>query len=450
NKIVVEIEKLKKEIKNKLKQKQIIETEQQKKKEVVHSKEEQTNKQNKFKFWDDIEIVQTTIAAKGEGVSLRSGHKSPFQRHDLDKRNASKECNFELFRKGTDIKTYNGHSSTVCSIDYLPFVGGHFFCSGSLDEKVMVWSLYSGRPLFTFRGHHSSVHCVKFSPYDYNAYSYPFVLCSASNDSTICFWDFGENEQIQTLYGHDAGVSSIQFSPFNGGRYLCSGSYDKTICLWDIETFTQLNVFRGHKQAVRCIEFSPLQSNSNSNRNSNVIGGSGYTICSGSVDNTIRVWDVETFKPLVMFKGHEDTVNSVKYSPFESGNTLCSGSWDKTVRLWDIRSQSEIHVLKGHGSNVNCVEYSPFISGNDNEIKIGTGGTNIICSGSLDNTIRFWDVRNSKQLLEINDHDKDSGIYCLLFLPCQNRVTGNDKSISDDYGSILYYGSGKGRIQAWG
>ncbi|ETO04701.1 hypothetical protein RFI_32695 [Reticulomyxa filosa] len=46
----------------------------------------------------------------------------------------------------------------------------------------------------------------------------------------------------------------------------------------------------------------------------------------------------------------------------------------------------------------------------------------VICSGSADNTIRFWDIRNNKQLHVIKGNEnEDGGIYSLTFLPLKNK-----------------------------
>ncbi|ETO11164.1 hypothetical protein RFI_26212 [Reticulomyxa filosa] len=128
-----------------------------------------------------------------------------------------------------------------------------------------------------------------------------------------------------------------------------------------------------------------------------MVGGNGYTICSGSSDKTIRIWDIETTKQLNIFKGHTDYVNSVKYGSNELLNTILSGSSDHSVRLWDIRSGQQIQMFNEHTSLVHAVEYSPFLIKNNDEV-IG-GNSNVICSGSWDNTIRFWDIRSNEKEL---------------------------------------------------
>ncbi|ETO33474.1 hypothetical protein RFI_03627, partial [Reticulomyxa filosa] len=223
------------------------------------------------------------------------------------------------------LKTFYGHSECVNSIDYSTFNDGQFICSGSSDTTVRVWDLETGQHIQSFNGHSYEVSCVKFSPYHYHNH-FRNVICSSSYDKTI----------------------------------------HKTIRLWDVETSKPLYIFNEHKYGVQCVDFSPLQSNLNISSSIGVIGGNGYTICSGSSDETIRIWDIETAKQIVIFKWHTSTANSVKYGSNELGisggaNTILSGSNDKSVRLWDIRSRRQIQVFKGHSNFVKAVEYSPFV-----------------------------------------------------------------------------------------
>ncbi|ETO10832.1 hypothetical protein RFI_26544, partial [Reticulomyxa filosa] len=193
--------------------------------------------------------------------------------------------------------------------------------------------------------------------------------------------------------------------------------------LWDVETLKSLHVFNGHTDGVWCVDISQLQGNNNNDNNKmnniGVIGGNGYTICSGSLDKTIRIWDIETTKQLNIFNGHYYFVYSVKYGSNELLSTILSGSFDKSVRLWDIRSGQQIQIFNGHKYYVYAVEYSPFM------IKNSSGNSNVICSGSWDNTIR--------------DEREDDGIFCLKFV---GSKTKNDLN--------LCYGSRKGPIRIWG
>ncbi|ETN98580.1 WD-40 repeat-containing protein [Reticulomyxa filosa] len=176
-----------------------------------------------------------------------------------------------------------------------------------------------------------------------------------------------------------------------------------------------------------------------------VIGGNGYTICSGADDN-IRIWDIETAKQLNVFKKYCTRVNSVKYGSNELANTILSGLNDKIVRLWDIRSGQQIQVFNGHKSWVFAVECSPLVIKNIDEV-VG-GNSNVICSGSSDNTIRFWDIRSNKRQLYMikGDNIEDNGIRCLKFIVLKKK----EKTKNVTYDLNLCYGSNKGPIRIWG
>ncbi|ETO13410.1 WD-40 repeat protein [Reticulomyxa filosa] len=317
----------------------------------------------------------------------------------------------------------------VWSVDYSTFDDCQFICSGSDDKTVRVWDVDNNKQIQSFNGHSSFINCVKFS----------HIIIIIISKMSFVLHHLTKLFQLQ-IFNEYGSVNAIEFSPFNGGRYLCSGSLDKRIGLYDIETSKLLHVFNGHKSYVWCVDISPLQSNNNKMNNIGVIGGNGYTICSGSCDNTIRIWDIETAKQFNVFNGHELWIKSIKYGSNELSNTILSGSNDKSVRLWDIRYGKQIQVFNGHTGCVRTVEYSPFV------IKNNIGNSNVICSGSLDNTIRFWDIRSNKEELYTikGINDEADGILCIKYISLKKKVN------EDNYGIYLYYGSKKGHIRVWG
>jgi RNA polymerase sigma factor (sigma-70 family) len=74
--------------------------------------------------------------------------------------------------------------------------------------------------------------------------------------------------------------------------------------------------------------------------------------------------------------GHSGMVCDAAVSP--DGRTLASGSMDGTVRLWDLPSGKQIARLAGHRGGVLCVAFSP-------------DGTRVV-SGGTDATALVWDV----------------------------------------------------------
>ena len=54
----------------------------------------------------------------------------------------------------------------------------------------------------------------------------------------------------------------------------------------------------------------------------------------------VWMWDARTGAERYVFRGHEDHVNSVAFSP--GGGRIVSASFDETVRVWDVRSGTEL------------------------------------------------------------------------------------------------------------
>src|SRR3954447_26124514 len=78
---------------------------------------------------------------------------------------------------------------------------------------------------------------------------------------------------------------------------------------------------------------------------------------SGSEDNTVRIWEVDTGRSLRVLEGHSDRVWSVAWSP--DGRLALSGSADNTVRIWEVDTGRSLRVLEGHSGTLWSVAWSP-------------------------------------------------------------------------------------------
>ena len=172
---------------------------------------------------------------------------------------------------------------------------------------------------------------------------------------------------VQVMEGHTEGVANVVFSP--DGKKLASGSNDNTVQLWDVETGQAIgSALEGHTHWVTSVVFSP----------------DGKKLASGSADKTVRLWDVETGQAIgLAFEGHTNWVTNVVFSP--DGKKLASGSYDNTVQLWDVETGQAIgSALEGHTNWVTNVVFSP-----DGQM---------LASGSHDNTIRLWDIETGQAI----------------------------------------------------
>ncbi|MCP4996626.1 MAG: WD40 repeat domain-containing protein, partial [Gammaproteobacteria bacterium] len=120
-------------------------------------------------------------------------------------------------------------------------------------------------------------------------------------------------------------VTAVAFSP--DGKTLLSGAGDNTLRLWDAATGRPLRTLQGHTDWVHAVAFSP----------------DGKTLLSGARDKTLRLWDAASGQPLHTLQGHTGSVTAVAFSP--DGKTLLSGTWDHTLRLWDVADFQTLHTL---------------------------------------------------------------------------------------------------------
>ncbi|MGF2036181.1 MAG: protein kinase domain-containing protein [Nostoc sp. CmiVER01] len=328
---------------------------------------------------------------------------------------ASDDKNIKLWDLNTKkvLATLSGHSQAVKSVSFSP--DGQILATASDDKTIKLWQVERLEQICTLLGHAHAVKSVAFSPDGQ-------ILASGSWDKTIKLWDVNTGREICTIAGHQLKVNSVAFSP--QGQLLASASYDRTIRLWQIPTrgrgagsreqgdinsaelkdhsqgaenippfplpplpqsplrggpespcpippaplppvenrpcYSLLSTLSGHAWAVLTVAFSP----------------DGRILATGSDDNTIKLWEVNTGQLICTLVGHSWSVVAVAFTA--DGETLLSASCDKTVKLWRVSTAEEIVTLSGHVDSVSAVAVSKV--------------TQLIASGSRDKTIKLWQL----------------------------------------------------------
>jgi serine/threonine protein kinase len=226
------------------------------------------------------------------------------------------------------------------------------------------------------------------------------TLASGTLRGDICLWNFskGKPNKKAAFQAKASELHSLAYAPDNRKLASGSGSLDGTIRIWDLgQQFPQVeNTLAGHSAPVECLTFS----------------SDGGLLASGSGDKTVRVWDLAEGKPAerAVFKGHADTVKSVAFSPDQK--TVASGSQDGTVRLWrkgGLWSREMVALLSGGWGAVQSVAYGP--------------DGNTLAFGCLDQTVQLWDVTadQPRRRAVLQSH---SGVVRLVrFLPDGNLAT---------------------------
>ncbi|KAG8695958.1 POC1 centriolar protein A, partial [Ceratobasidium sp. 395] len=350
---------------------------------------------------------------------------------------ASKDVTIRVWNAETGEPRFDplrGHSHEVASVAFSP--DGHRLVSGSMDETARVWELKTSQSVLELHGHSDCVRSIAFSPDGRR-------IASGSWDKTLRIWDAqAGGSALMTLRGHSDAIWSIAFSP--DGHRIASSSHDCTIRIWDAGTGDMLlGPLHGHSDWLRSVAFSP----------------DGRCVASSSVDKTVRIWDAQTGDLLAQpLDSHSDQVISVAFCP---NGRIVSGSMDDTIRIWEAVDGNKSGLLskqsntsKGHLGDVHSVVFSSngrsVVSGSsDRTVGIWDAGTGEpvqepleghvgaviavavssdgrwIASGSMDETVCIWDAVTGNATLELEGHS--DGVQSVAFSPdCRQVVSGSD------------------------
>jgi len=114
----------------------------------------------------------------------------------------------------------------------------------------------------------------------------------------------------------------------------------------------------------------PIPSNPPADSDVTEAKGKKPLLISGSLDNTIKMWDIETGKTVRTFFGHIEGVWAIASDKLR----LVSGSHDRTIKVWSREEGKCTATLVGHQAAVSCLAL----------------GEDKIVSGSDDNDIKIW------------------------------------------------------------
>ncbi len=129
---------------------------------------------------------------------------------------------------------------------------------------------------------------------------------------------------------------------------LLSYLQDNNIKVWDLEAGKCVTTYKGHSDRVMCLQFD-----------TNKIGFSSLLLLLFLTSLRCFIFIFFVKKNVNSQKIH---THSICPSIYLSIYLLVSGSVDKTIRIWDMRTKPEIPaiVLKGHNSCVYDLHFDDF------------------------------------------------------------------------------------------
>jgi WD40 repeat protein/serine/threonine protein kinase len=301
-----------------------------------------------------------------------------------------------------EVFTLKGHTAPIVSVIFSPdgrrlaSAGGGAVQLEPVPGEVKMWDAQTGKELFTLKDLSRGSRNVAFSPdgkHLVSAGSGAPLL--GENSSEVTVWDAQTGQERFTLKDLPRGLHSVTFSPdgkrlagiaaarfMNGQRVA-----DNEVKVWDAQTGKELLTFKG-----RYSVFSP--------DGKHLAGYSG---------NEAKIWDAQTGEEIRTLKGHTNYVYDVAFSP--DGKRLATASDDKTVKVWDAQTGKELFTSKGHNHWVKSVVFSP--------------DGKRIASASHDNSVKVWDAQTGQELLTLQLTLQDGhNVNSVIFSPDGQRLAG--------------------------
>lgn len=251
------------------------------------------------------------------------------------------------------------------------------------------------------------------------------IIATGSNDGNIQLWNWRKEEPtINPPFKMDGSTRSLAFSL--NGNILVSGGLSNDIYIWEIpKEASPRSIKNAHSFLIESLTISPVD---------------GNILASGSDDGTIRLWNLQTGKPIISFGEKHPDIKFLTISP--DGKTLASSSSNGTIKLWNLENGEEKLSLKSHSGEVTHLIFKNdefLVSGSDNgtiklwnlktgqlidsleghsravtSLDISLDGQKL-ASGSRDGTVRVWDLVNNKPLQTYSLSDNSKRILPLPF-----------------------------------
>ncbi len=258
---------------------------------------------------------------------------------------------------GEELQTFRGHTSKVNSVMFSH--DGSFILTGGWDKTARTWDAKTGIELHKFE-HFDVVTSVSLSPDDsivltgsmdgtiriwdridgetidnFRAPNRKEIDTDAGElliDLVNNVYKFPENDietvknKIKPTYNP---IYSVAFSP--DGNSVLTGEQSGIARLWDIEAGKQVRIYTGDMDVVFSVAFSP---------DGQMVFCGG--INSATNDSSAIIFETTTGRVVQRFVGHTDCT---KGSFSGDGKYILTCGLDNTTRLWDINTGDELCKL---------------------------------------------------------------------------------------------------------
>ncbi|EEP81910.1 conserved hypothetical protein [Uncinocarpus reesii 1704] len=196
---------------------------------------------------------------------------------------------------------------------------------------------------------------------------------------------------------------------------LASGSADQTVKLWDLNTLKCAKSYSNHKDKICSLDWHPKEST---------------ILLSGSYDKTIVAADMRTPEAKAARFNVDSDVENVRWDPHDP-NFFYVTTDSGMVYCHDIRNASAhpesvkpLWTLQAHDSSVSAFDVNPCIPG-------------FIATGSTDKQVKLWNIQDNKPSMVVSRKLEVGKVFSTTFAP-DNEVSFR-----------LAVAGSKGVVQVW-
>lgn len=223
--------------------------------------------------------------------------------HNVEKiKDLSKRLTFNTTASPT-IAAYtihNSHNGMIC----LSFSNdSKLMATGWDDSSIVLWDLMFGMGSDGFKALRPSTELAAMNLSDCSFYFFIFNLFLSIFVNSVANLSIAQEEkgtESRKLIGHSGPVYAVSFAP--NCKALLSSSGDSTVRLWSLDTFCALVVYKAAAFGfpVWDVKYSPL----------------GSYFVTASADKTARLYRTDVVKPLRLFVGHMSDVSVSSWNHF--------------------------------------------------------------------------------------------------------------------------------------